>query len=131
MARLADLAQAWRQEAATIRQRYADESLAKLCEAHADDLESALQSADEQLLTPAQAAVDPEVLWDSPDHVALQIRTGKVKNHGKPGRPLARRGDLPKKPSKKTGHAPMDSSADAADAAPLDSFTRRVLARRT
>ena len=125
--RLADLPGRWRQEAATIRQRYADDRLAALCEALADDLERALKDADEQLLTPAQAAADPEILWDSADHIALQVRTGKITNHGRRHRPLVRRGDLPRKPAAK----PVEPSAEDADAPPLDEFTRRAIARRS
>lgn len=65
-----ELAEAWRQEAAMIRLCNADERLAALCEAHARDLEASLQNAENALLSPAEAAADPEILWDSPDHIA-------------------------------------------------------------
>lgn len=123
---VAALPKAWRDEANTIRERYGDESLAKLCETHARELAEALKAADEQLLTPAQAAADPEILWDSADHVSLQVRTGRIRNYGRKGNPLVRRGDLPKKP---TPRAEAESSQPNGDEAPLDDFSRRALAR--
>lgn len=121
---LSALPAAWRAEATSMRDRYGNEQLAKICEAHAADLEKVLANADELLLTPAQAGADPEVLWGA-DHIAAQVRRGKIANRGRKNAPLVRRGDLPKKPR------PASEPSETADESPaLDDFSRRALARQ-
>ena len=91
---LADLSRSWREEGGRLRDRYARLDLAALCEAHAVELEEAIQAAEDELLPPAQAVpVSGSSARTLRDHVAK----GTLKNYGKRGAPLYRRGDLPRR----------------------------------
>ncbi len=92
------LAARWRADAETLR-RYGDERVAGVCDRLAKELEDWLRNADNELLTPVQAAADSDILYTSADHIADLLRTGKLRNHGRKHRPLVRRGDLPRSPS--------------------------------
>lgn len=56
MTSLRDLVGEWRAEASRLRDRYAEEHLAKLCEAHADELEAALRAEADAELSLEEAA---------------------------------------------------------------------------
>ncbi|MDQ3557038.1 MAG: hypothetical protein M3409_09730, partial [Gemmatimonadota bacterium] len=54
---LTDLVDGWKEEAERLRGRYGAEALAKLCEAHAAELQGAIAAAEEEELDlPAAAA---------------------------------------------------------------------------
>ena len=91
---LLDLPAGWRDEAHRLRDRYARPDLAALCEAHAVELEEALRAAEDELLPPAEAVpVSGSSARTLRDHVAKRT----LKNYGKRGAPLYRRGDLPRR----------------------------------
>lgn len=86
------LAARWRDTAVQLRS-YGAEGQATALEHAAAELEDALAEAEDELLTPSEAA----------EHAGVTERTlrtwradGRIENHGTDGRPLYRRGDLPK-----------------------------------
>jgi hypothetical protein len=87
------LVQQWRGHATLLRQ-YRQESQADWLEDRAAELEAALQAQDVELLTLTEAA---ELSGYSADHLGRLVRSGALKNHGRPNAPRVRRGDLPKK----------------------------------
>jgi hypothetical protein len=101
------LVSSWRNEAERARDRYADERLAALCEAHASELETALRSSLDGELTLKQAA---EVSGYSYSHLRRLLDAGELPNAGEDGRPRVRLGDLPFKP----GHAAPLGALNAA-----------------
>ena len=113
----------WRADAA-IMNRYGASAAADVLLTAAADLESWLAERDEELLTPAQAAADPEVLYKSADHIGELLRTSRVKNRGKKHRPLVRRGDLPKAAAKEIEQPSLPSPSTPS----LQAFTRRATA---
>lgn len=88
------LANRWREEAPLIRERYADDSLARLCEVHANELDAAIQAAEERTLTLTQAS---HLSGYGPDHLGRMVREGRVPNAGRKGAPRIRVRDLPRK----------------------------------
>ena len=104
------LASAWRARAELLRQHGAEQA-AKTAEALADELEASLRAADEVPLTLAQAAAASSY---SEDHLARQIREGKLPNAGRRGAPRIRVRDLPRKARIATTNAgAYDPRADA------------------
>ena len=65
----------------------------------AGELEVAIRDESEAVMNLAQAAVESGY---SIDHLAREIRTGRLPNVGRRGAPRVRRGDLPKKPCLRT-----------------------------
>jgi len=90
---LDDLAARWRARAKEYRSD-ALESLARLCERHADELETALRAQEGKLLTLTDAAA---VSGFSPDHLGRLVRDGKLPNYGRPHAPRVRLADVPRK----------------------------------
>ncbi|MFO7894801.1 MAG: helix-turn-helix domain-containing protein [Longimicrobiales bacterium] len=112
MGPIEQLPRRWRRRAADLRP-YAPPA-AQAFEAAADDLADALQAAADELLTPSDAA----------DYAGVTERTlrtwradGRITNHGTDGRPLYRRGELPRTPS--TSDTPDIGYDPAADARSL------------
>jgi hypothetical protein len=95
---LVALAFKWRNEAALLR-RYGCEQLAMLNEVHASDLERVVHTVDDEFLTQEAAASESGY---STRHLRNLTEQGTLPNHGRPGAPLYRRCELPRKP----GHDP-------------------------
>jgi hypothetical protein len=89
----ADLPKQWRTEAEFF-ERHGASAHAATKRADAEDLESALRAAENQLLTREQAA---ERSGYAPDAITRLIRQGRLRNYGRPGSPQIRAGDLPRK----------------------------------
>jgi len=92
-----ELVTQWQAEAAVLRRR-GQEGGAVVLEGCAAELESALAAGDGERLTLAQAAL---VSGYSVPHLRRLIAEGSLRNVASEGRPMVRRGDLPRKP----GHA--------------------------
>ena len=95
MTQLLEIAARWREEGIHLRDRYNDETMARLCEVHAEELEAAVRQAEDEALTLAQAA---NISGYSSDHLGRMIRQGKIPNAGQKGSPRVRVRHLPKKP---------------------------------
>jgi hypothetical protein len=102
-----ELATRWREDAETF-DRYGDEQLAKVCRTHADDLEAALRSADDDALDLASAARESGL---SIDRLRHKVAAGELPNAGRKGKPLIRRGDLPVK--RQAGSSAFDAAGVA------------------
>ena len=104
-----DLAGAWRGEAERLRTRYGRDDLAALAEAHADELEEAIREAEDELLSPAEAARESGYS----ERRLRELRTeGRLVDYGEPGRPRYRRGELPRRATASGG--PWDADAHVA-----------------
>lgn len=90
----AELPAVWRQQAVTLEGFGAAEA-AKALGWCAEQLELALNTQDDVLLTIGEAAA---LSGYSQDHLRKLLRTGRVKNSGRKGKPLIRAADLPRKP---------------------------------
>lgn len=97
------LVESWREEADSIRVRYADERLAHVLEVAAMDLERAIENTSGQLLTLQQAA---ERSGYSVEHLGRMVASGKIPNAGRKGAPRIRLADCPVKPQRLTTPAP-------------------------
>jgi hypothetical protein len=96
---LQQLVREWRDEAERARRRYADESVARLCEIHAQELEAALRSSLDDQLSLGEAA---QLSGYSRSHLRRLLDNGKVPNVGRPGAPRVRICDLPFRPGRMT-----------------------------
>lgn len=81
----------------------------KLLELCAQQLESGLRAAENDVLTLRDAARESGF---SADYLGDLVQDGKIPNAGKKGAPRIRRGDLPRKPGNRTASA-YDPTADA------------------
>lgn len=88
------LAQEWRDEAQRIRTRYADEHGARLCEAHAAELEERVRTHQHQAL-PLSVAADESRY--SVSQLRRMISAGQLEDVGDGREPRVRRGELPRK----------------------------------
>lgn len=82
---------------------------AKLLELCAQQLETGLRAAENDVLTLQDAARESGMHADTLRHL---ISKGKLPNAGRKGAPRIRRGDLPRKPGPRTASV-YDASADA------------------
>jgi hypothetical protein len=98
MGLVTDLLETWTVEAGDLRDRYALETAARICEAHVRELRSALLSVEDELLTVSQAAAESGY---SAQHIRALVYERTLPNAGRKGRPRIRRGDLPKKPPRR------------------------------
>ncbi len=105
-----DLARKWREEALVLEERYLDSRAAELFRLHARELEEAVQDAEEEVLTIAEAAATSGY---SVDHIRHQVAAGKITNMGVKGAPRVRRGDLPLKPGPRERATARDAAATA------------------
>lgn len=105
-----DLAASWREEADRLRERYASDHLAQLCEAHARELEHLANARLDEELTITHAA---DLSGYSKSHLRQLIRDGEIPNAGRKGRPRIRRGDLPMK--RKEDRVPNRAQEDGSD----------------
>lgn len=100
--RIHELVSKWRAEARQARERYGPfgASIADLAETHANELESAMRSADDEVFSLEEAHA-----WSgySKSHLRAMIREGTIPQAGRKGKPGIRKGDLPIKP----GHKPL------------------------
>ncbi len=92
-----DLVQSWRDEAARARQRYADERLAAVCEAHAAELEIALRDQSDEVLSLKQAA---DLSGYSVEHLRHLVADGTIPNAGRKHAPRVRRAHVPLRPGR-------------------------------
>lgn len=99
----------WREDAEKLEQ-YGQETLAKACRRHADELEAALRSAADEALSLAQAARESGY---SPDRLRHLVTEGKIPNAGRKGSPRIKRGDLPSKGNVKRGRYDATAAACA------------------
>lgn len=105
-----ELAPEWRARAEFLRKHGAEQA-ARTAETLADELEGSLRAADEVPLTLARAGAASGY---SEDHLARQVRQGKIPNAGRPGAPRIRVRDLPRKARIATTNAgAYDPHADA------------------
>lgn len=74
------------------------------------EMEKFLAARDAELLTLDQAEKESGYSYD---HLRKMIAAGTLPNHGRKGKPLVRRSELPKKPTSKK--APYDAAKDVAD----------------
>lgn len=88
-----ELAARWRQDALLL-ERYGDDQLALVCQTHADDLEAALRSLEDDALDLATASKESGY---SVDRLRHKVAANEIPNAGRPGAPRIRRGDLPMK----------------------------------
>ena len=109
MGALLTLARRWRERADLLRTWAAAEGPACALEACAEELEETVREAQDELLPPGLAE-------EASNYSARRLREleseGTLKNHGRKGAPLYRRGDLPRKPGAK-GRGGYDVDADA------------------
>jgi hypothetical protein len=102
------LAEQWRKDAEVL-DRY-DAELAKVARTHADDLDAAIRSVDDDVLDLAQAARESGL---SIDRLRHKVADGEIPNAGAKGAPRIRRGDLPIK--KRSGSNGFDATARATE----------------
>lgn len=102
------LADAWREEAERLRERYGADRLAHLSEVHARELERLVNAGLDEELTLTEAA---DLSGYSKSHLRHLVSEGEIPNAGRKGRPRIRRADLPRK-DRRAGH--RDESADVA-----------------
>ena len=85
----------WRREAQLLNERYDQPAQARLTEKHIEDLQNALNVAQEETLSLKDAAA---VCGYTADHLGRLVKHGTLKNYGTRGRGTrVRRGDLPMK----------------------------------
>lgn len=104
----AELVTRWRSDADTLA-RYSPE-LAAVARAHADELDAALRSMDDDALDLATAARESGY---SADRLRHMVAAGSIPNAGRKGAPRVRRADLPRKAARTTGG--FDAQAAARD----------------
>lgn len=86
------LLERWAEEAEALRERYALESAARVCEAHMRELADAVEEARNAVLTVSEAA---DECGYSKQHLRSLLSSGEIPNAGRKGRPRIRRKDLP------------------------------------
>jgi hypothetical protein len=106
----AELVRAWRDEADTLVGRYGDGQGARLCRVHADELQAALDAAESEALTLAEAVA---VSGYSERRLRELVAEGKLANIGKKGAPRFRRDALPRRATGTPSH--YDPARDARD----------------
>lgn len=110
------LVRTWSDEASVLRTRYGDHRLAALAEAHAVDLQKALESRDGEHLSLEQASAESGY---SVAHLRRLVATGQLHNAGRRGRPRIQRDSLPQKAHIKRGLLRRAQVADALDVSDL------------
>jgi len=105
---LRERAASWQRKAEELRP-YSD-AAATAFETCAAELERDLSEQEEALLSPAAAA---EWSGYSERHLRSLVEEEKLPNHGRRGKPLYRRSDLPRKPARPPAPAGYDPEADA------------------
>jgi hypothetical protein len=93
-----DLAMQWRADADTLARCHSPE-LARVYRDHADQLDAALRSLNDDVLDLATAARESGY---SIDRLRHKVTAGEIPNAGRKGKPGIRRGDLPRKCGTKT-----------------------------
>ncbi len=110
---LAELAERWRDEHATLLRRYGDARGAQICEYHAVQLEEALHAHESELLSIAEAS---EESGYSASRLYHCIEDGTLPNAGRRGAPRIRRADVPKKlGTRPQGLIPLERAAILAE----------------
>ena len=87
------LAEKWRDEAASYERD--GQPGAAILRRVADELEAWIEKHDDEPLSLVAASAASGY---SPDQLRRYLDEGRLKDHGRPGRPQIRRGDLPRKP---------------------------------
>lgn len=95
MREVSELVERWREEAERLRGRYSDEARARVLEVAADELDDAVRSARENVLTLKEAS-----LWSgySRSHLRALQRDGTLTQAGRTGKPAFVQNELPVKP---------------------------------
>jgi hypothetical protein len=105
-----DLPDLWRREAGLYRRDGVD-SLARMAERHAAELDAALRAGGEALLSAREAA---EVSGYSADHLHRLVKVGRLTDYGRAHAPRYRSADLPLKPGRLLpGQGPAPNSGGA------------------
>ncbi len=86
-----DLSTTWRQRAQYLSD-FGDPNSARLWQLAAAELDQALQALGEETLTLVEAAA---VSGYTADHIGSLVRSGKIRNVGRPNAPRVRRAELP------------------------------------
>lgn len=105
---------------ATEAREFALESIARALEWSADQVEAALRTEADRVLTLKQAS---DISGYDRDHLARLIREGKLPNAGRKGAPRIRASDVPRKPTRSGASMGKRSYDPVADA-------RNILSRR-
>jgi|GEM_PF-1631678 len=92
MRAIEDLLEKWKDEGKLLRERYALDSAARICDAHVRELMEAIEAARNECLTVDEAAIETGY---SPQHLRSLLSDGAIPNSGEKGRPRIRRSDLP------------------------------------
>ncbi len=110
-ATLISLPEAWRARATELRRWAAADSAAKAYEVAANELEEALRTYSDEVLSLTQAADESGY---STEHLRRLVRDGRIPNAGRKNAPKVRRGDVPKRPKSERQHrGGYDPIADA------------------
>lgn len=118
METLASLSSQWRERAGTLR-AHAAEGAALAYEVAADQLDAALRTQSDELLTLEEASAESGF---TADHLGREVRSARIPNAGRRGAPRIRRSDLPRK----AGALPRSSIAGHID---RDAIARAVITR--
>lgn len=107
MSGLSELPATWRAHAEVLA-KYEDSRGAAITRAHADELEAAIRSVEDEALTLSAAASESGM---SASRLRHMIAEGRLQNAGRKGAPRIRRGDLPRKATRPAGAFNADETA--------------------
>lgn len=94
MSTLREIIDRWREQAVMLREEFADERAAHICEVHARQLEEYLERTTTRAVTLDEAA---DISGYSKVHIRRLMDSGKIQNVGKPGAPRVLVTELPRK----------------------------------
>src|SRR5689334_3735241 len=100
----------WRRRAVDLRQWASADGAARAYELAADELEAALRTTASELLSVQEGARESGY---SEEHLRRLLRMTPQLNRGRPGKPLIRRADLPRRAIARDTGVAYDPSADA------------------
>jgi predicted DNA-binding transcriptional regulator AlpA len=117
MNQIVALAEAWKEEALRLRERYGMEPQARICDTHAAELLEAVNRSRFEILTVAEAAAE---CGYSVPHIRTMIRAGEIPNVGRLGAPRVLREDLPqvRRRASRTGDSGSTAAARGATRRP-------------
>jgi hypothetical protein len=107
-----DLPDLWRREAGLYRRDGVD-SLARMAERHAAELDAALRAGGDAVLSAREAA---RVSGYSADHLHRLVKAGRLTDYGRAHAPRYRRADLPSKPGRSLPEKAQASNSGGATA---------------
>lgn len=118
----------WADEAKQLRERYALESAARVCEAHVRELAKVVAAQEDEVLTVPEAAQETGY---SAQHLRALVSSGTVPNAGRKGQPRIRRGDLPARKLKTAASRKKKPSPKGREATGRRGFDARRLVLRS